>query len=180
VRALDEHLTIVSEAEKSALYGLPDFDDFQRAEYFALTAEELALAQQQGGLPAKIACILQIGYFKAKQAFFAFRLADIPAEDIAFLMRRYFPGQIFRPQAVRKEPYYLQRKQILRLFGYRFWSREFLPRLEARAAQLVMRNVMPAFVLTERIALLRQERMVRPGYHTLQAVISKCRAALET
>jgi len=50
-------------------------------------------------------------------------------------MRRYFPGQIFRPQAVRKEPYYLQRKQILRLFGYRFWSREFLPRLEARAAQ---------------------------------------------
>ena len=44
------------------------------------------------------------------QAFFAFRLADIPAEDIAFLMRRYFPGQIFRPQAVRKEPYYLQRK----------------------------------------------------------------------
>ena len=78
---------------------------------------------------------------------------------------------------VRKEQYYLQRKQILRLFGYRFWSREFLPRLEARAAQLVMRDVMPAFVLTELIALLRQERMVRPGYHTLQAVISKALAA---
>jgi hypothetical protein len=78
VRALDKHLTIVSEAEKSALYGLPDFDDFQRAEYFALTAEELALAQQRDGLHGKITCILQIGYFKAKQAFFPFRLADIP------------------------------------------------------------------------------------------------------
>ena len=44
MRALDKHLTIVSEAEKSALYGLPDFDDFQRAEYFALTADEAVRA----------------------------------------------------------------------------------------------------------------------------------------
>ena len=98
MRALDEHLTIVFEAEKSALYGLPDFDDFQRAEYFALTAEELALAQQRDGLPAKIACILQIGYFKAKQAFFAFRLADIPAEDIAFLMPATFLARSSAPR----------------------------------------------------------------------------------
>ncbi|MGA2051439.1 MAG: Tn3 family transposase [Terracidiphilus sp.] len=177
MRALDEHLTLVSEAEKSALYGLPDFDDFQRAEYFALTTEELALAQQRDGLHGKIACILQIGYFKAKQAFFPFRLADIPGEDIAFLMRRYFPGQAFRPKPVRKEEYYSQRREILRLFGYRFWSREFLPRLEERAGQLVMRDVTPAFILTELIALLRQEKIVRPGYHTVQAVISKALAA---
>ena len=177
MRALDEHLTIVSEAEKSALYGLPDFDDFQRAEYFALTAEVLALAQRRDGLHAKITCILQIGYFKAKQAFFPFRLAEIPGEDIAFLMRRYFPGQAFRPKPVRKEEYYRQRKEILRLFGYRFWSWEFLPQLAARAAQLVRRDVTPAFILSELIVLLRQEKIVRPGYHTLQAVISEALAA---
>jgi Domain of unknown function (DUF4158) len=120
VRALDKHLTIVSAAERQALYGLPDFDDFQRAEYCALTANELARAQQRNGLPAQIVCILQIGYFKAKQAFFHFRLADVPREDIDFLMRRYFPGQSFRPKPVRKEEYFLQRKEILRLFGYCF------------------------------------------------------------
>jgi hypothetical protein len=38
VRALDKNLTIVSAAERAALYGLPDFDDFQRAEYFDLSA----------------------------------------------------------------------------------------------------------------------------------------------
>jgi hypothetical protein len=74
VRALDKNLTIVSEAERAALYGLPDFDDFQRAEYFALTAEERTLVQSRAGLSAQISCILQIGYFKAKQAFFKFRL----------------------------------------------------------------------------------------------------------
>lgn len=40
MRASDKNLTVLSEAERVALYGLPDFDDFQRAEYFALTNEE--------------------------------------------------------------------------------------------------------------------------------------------
>jgi hypothetical protein len=177
VRALDKNLTIVSEAERQALYGLPEFDDFQRAEYFALTPEELALAQQRDGLSSRIACILQIGYFKAKQAFFQFGLADVPEEDIEFLTRRYFPGQAFRPMPVRKEEYYIQRKEILRLFGYRFWSRSFLPRLQARAAELARRDVTPAFVLAELITLLPHEKIVRPAYDTLQAVISEALAA---
>jgi len=66
VRALDKNLTIVSEAERAALYGLPDFDDFQRAEYFDLTAEERTLVQSRVGLAEQVSCILQIGYFKAK------------------------------------------------------------------------------------------------------------------
>ena len=35
-----KRLTVLSEAERLALYGLPDFDDFQRAEFFALSAGE--------------------------------------------------------------------------------------------------------------------------------------------
>lgn len=33
-------LTVLSPAERLALYGAPDFDAFQRAEYFALTGPE--------------------------------------------------------------------------------------------------------------------------------------------
>ena len=40
-----------------------------------------------------------------------------------------------------------------------------------------MRDVTPAFILTELIALLRQEKIVRPGYRTLQAVIGKALSA---
>jgi hypothetical protein len=177
VRALDKNLTIVSEAERAALYGLPDFDDFQRAEYFDLTAEERTLVQSRVGLAEQVSCILQIGYFKAKQAFFKFRLADLPQEDIDFLMRRYFPGQTLRRRPVRQAEYYKQRKEILRLFGYRPWSQAFTPLLSERAAQQVRRDVTPAFILSELIALLRQEKIVRPGYNTLQAVISEALAA---
>ena len=34
---LGKRLTVLSKAEKLALYGLPDFDDFQRTEFFAMT-----------------------------------------------------------------------------------------------------------------------------------------------
>ena len=36
----NERLTLLSEAEKTALYGIPDFDDFQRVEFFAMTDAE--------------------------------------------------------------------------------------------------------------------------------------------
>jgi hypothetical protein len=92
-------------------------------------------------------------------------------------MRRYFPGQTLRRRSVRQAEYYKQRKEILRLFGYRPWSQAFTSLLSERAAQQVRRDVTPPFILSELIALLRQEKIVRPGYNTLQAVISEALAA---
>lgn len=42
-------LTVLSPAERLALYGVPDFDEFQRAQYFAFAAPERALAEQRKG-----------------------------------------------------------------------------------------------------------------------------------
>src|SRR3954454_8140438 len=95
MRARDKNLTVLSETEWLALYGLPDFDDFQRAEYFALTDDELALVHRRQSLPEQVLCLLQTGYFKAKRAFFTFTLAEVPQEDIDFLVQRYFPDREF-------------------------------------------------------------------------------------
>lgn len=38
--AKSERLTVLSDAEQEALYGLPDFDDAQRLEYLALSESE--------------------------------------------------------------------------------------------------------------------------------------------
>lgn len=42
-------LSILSDAEQEALYGLPDFDDAQRLEFLALDESELALACSRRG-----------------------------------------------------------------------------------------------------------------------------------
>lgn len=81
-------LTVLSDVVRAALYDLPDLDDFQRGEFFALTDAERGLAERRGGPNQRLHCLVQIGYFKAKHAFFIFGERDIPAEDIDFLRKR--------------------------------------------------------------------------------------------
>jgi TnpA family transposase len=166
-----QRLTILSEAEKLALYGLPDFDDFQRVEFFAMTNAERDLALRRDGFLAQVYCLLQTGYFKAKQAFFRFSLQDVPPEDIAFLLQRYFPGQTQTMQPLPTKEYYAQRNEIAALFGYRLWANEDLSPLFNQAALLARADVTPAFLLTELMTFLIGQRIVRPGYTTLQTII---------
>ena len=75
-----KRLTVLTEAERLALYGLPDFDGFQRAEFFAFTDAERALAERRKGPVEHLHCLLQIGYFKAKNAFFNLSAQAVPPE----------------------------------------------------------------------------------------------------
>ncbi len=169
-------LTILSDAEQFALYGLPAFDDGQRRDYLSLSAPELALACSRPRLHAQAYCALQIGYFKAKQAFFRVTWDDAQ-DDVAFVLTRYFNGQLFERDAVTKHEHYAQRATIAELFGYRLWPADCLPQLTQRAAQIVRRDVTPGFIAVELIAYLNEQKIVRPGYTTLQTLIS---AALST
>ena len=116
--AKNKLLTVLSDAEQYALYGLPDFDDRQQLEYLSLSEAELTLTSRRPGLHAQVCCVLQISYFKAKHAFFRFTW-DEAEDDCAFVMTRYFNGQVFEPKAITKHEYYTQRTLIAELFGYR-------------------------------------------------------------
>ena len=168
-----KRLTVLSEAERLALYGLPDFDDFQRAEFFALSAAERALVDRRKGLAEQVWCLLQIGYFKAKQAFFGFSWPDVPPCDIAFLMERYFPGSALTPQPIRTNEHYAQRREIAGLFGYRLWAETDRAAVVGKAGLLAKRDVAATFILTELLTFLATRRIVRPGYTTLQGIISE-------
>ncbi|PLY42151.1 Tn3 family transposase [Janthinobacterium sp. ROICE36] len=167
----NERLTILSEAEKTALYGIPNFDDFQRITFFAMTDAERALALGRKSVLAQVYCLLQIGYFKAKQAFFQFSLDDVLPEDVDFLLQRYFPGQTLVNAPLHTSEYYVQRNKIAKLFGYRMWSDDDLPALRSKATLLARTDVSPTFLLAELMVFLIGQRIVRPGYSTLQSII---------
>jgi len=169
-------LTVFSDAEQEALYGLPDFDDAQRLEYLALTKTELALASSRPGLLAQVYCVLQIGYFKAKHAFFRFDWSEIE-DDCAFALSRYFDGEAFARKPITKHEHYTQRERIAELFGYRPWAADFLPQLAQQATQIVRRDVMPGFVAAELIVWLNEHKIIRPGYTTLQELVSEALSA---
>jgi hypothetical protein len=171
-----ERLTVLSDAEQFALYGLPDFDDRQRLTYLSLSGPELALASSRPGLHAQVWCALQIGYFKAKHAFFRFSWDDAQ-EDCTFVLSRYFKDQPFHRQAITKHEHYTQRTMIAALFGYRLWSGDFLTQLTQQAAQIVRRDITPGFIVAELIAWLNERKIVRPGHTTLQTLISEALSA---
>jgi len=170
--AKNKLLSVLSDAEQFALYGLPDFDDGQRLHVLSLAEPELALACSRPGLLAHVYCAVQIGYVKAKHAFFPFTCDDAP-DDCAFVLTRYFPGQACELGMVTKHEWYAQRARIADLFGYRLWAADFLPSLTERAAQSARRDVTPGFIVAELIAYLNEQKIVRPGYTTLQTLISQ-------
>jgi TnpA family transposase len=171
-----ERLTVLSDAEQFALYGLPDLDDRQRLTYLSLSGPELALASSRPGVHAQVWCALQIGYFKAKRAVFRFSWDDAQ-EDCTFVLTRYFKDQPFHRQAITKHEHYTQRTMIAALFGYRLWAADFLTQLAQQAAQIVRRDVTPGFIVAELIVWLNERKIVRPGYTTLQTLISEALAA---
>lgn len=169
-------LAVLSPAEQDALYGLPDFDDSQQLEYLGLTEPQLGLACGRSGLHAQVWCVLQIGYFKAKQTFFSFTWEDVPA-DLAFVLSRYFKDEPFEPRPVTNHEHYAQRALIAKLCGYRLWTSEFLEQLRQQAAQIVRRDVTPSFVVAELITYLNLHKVERPGYTRLQRVIGEALSA---
>jgi len=78
-------LNVLSDAEQEALYGLPDFDNGQRLAFLSLSEAELALASSRSCLHAQVYCVLQIGYFKAKLAFFRFDWSEVE-DGCAFVL----------------------------------------------------------------------------------------------
>ena len=175
MRAKSDRLSVLSDAEQEALYDVPNFDEGQQLEYLALSEAELALATSRPGLHAQVHCILQIGYFKAKRAFFAFDWNDV-AEDCAFVTSRYFQDQAVELLPISRHERYAQRDGITALSGYQLWTSTWLSLMASRAAQLVRRDVTPSFVALEIVAVLDERKIIRPGYTTLQVIVSKALA----
>lgn len=168
----NKRLSILSNLEEFAFYGLPDFDDEQRSEYFVFQEQEWNLVLTCPSLHTQVYCAIQISYFKAKKIFFSVSLNQIPQNDLQFILLRYFPNQMLSVFEITKYEYYLQREEICRLFGYQLWSNDFLPQLSNRAKLSVKRDIMPNFIAHELLDFLQNKKIVRPRYSTLQKIIS--------
>ncbi len=154
------------------MYGLPDFDDAQQLEFLTMDESELALACSRRGPHAQIYCILQIAYFKAKHLFFRFGWKDVK-DDCDFILRRYFGGAYLPDEFPTKHERYAQREKICALYGYRPWSSALSSQLEEQAIHIVRRDVTPGFIATELIIWLNAHKIIRPGYTTLQELVSR-------
>ena len=117
--------------------------------------------------------MLQLGYFKAKRQFFLFDLQAV-AEDVAYILHRYFPDTPSLSDTIVSKPTRLaQQDEILRLLDYQLCSQEWKRKLEEKANGLVVVYTKPVYLFKELITFLEYHRVVLPGYTYLQETIGR-------
>lgn len=172
-----ERLTILSEIEELSFYGIPEFDNEQRATYFTFTQEEIDLIYRCRTFHAQVYCAVQVGYFKSQNMFFRFSLENIQKEDIDFIVMRYFENRELLKYTITKNEYYFQQSEILKLFGYALWKKENFQSARKYAEKIAQLDATPKFILHELLYFLKEKKIVQPGYTTLQTVVSEALTA---
>jgi hypothetical protein len=141
--------------------------------YFSLDSREQSAFEGIRTLTAKVYFILQVGYFKAKRQFFVFDLHSL-ADDVTFVLRRYFPDVAVLSEITISKPTRLaQQDEILRLMDYQLCSKAWKRKLEDKANVLVIVYTKPLYVFKELVTFLEYHRVVLPGYTFLQEMIGK-------
>jgi len=163
-----KRLHILDDEEIEVLYGRPCLTGDERTDVFTLTQPEKDLFASFTHLPIQLYFLLQLGYFKAKQLFFTFTFDDA-AEDVTYLLARYFPET---PRSelrmLNKRTILKQRQRILKLFGYRLCTPTDRHNLFLHAQQAARISSKPIYILRELLHYLTEQRLVKPGYTFLQ------------
>jgi hypothetical protein len=165
-----KRIAILSRDEIETLYGRPRFTQDERGEYFSLSPAEQAVLEQLRFINAKVYFILQLGYFKARNMFFVFEPPEA-TEDIRFIRERYFPSFRDAAPVITKVTRLKQQRMILKLADYRDWNSEKQAALNARARQAAAVCGKPIYVFRELMHYLAEQRIVAPGYSTMQDII---------
>ena len=170
-----KRLHILSANEIAALYEPPRFTVEEQAQFFSLSARERALLQKCHTFASRMIFILQLGYFKAMQQFFVFKLAEV-IEDITWIRQNHFPDRELPTSTVAKGTRLKHQAAILQLFDYRLCGDPERQQLASKAEQVARISSKPVFVLHELFHLLANQRIVAPGYTVLQDIVSNALA----
>jgi TnpA family transposase len=165
-----KRLKILESDEIETVYGLPVFDDEDRAFYFALSPPERAILSRLHGPKSSIYYILQLGYFKARRQFFVFNLHQVAA-DAQYVQHIYFPDYVLVDLDITKVTRLKQQSLILELLQYRVCGEEERQQMRTKAQQMAQISSRPIYVFRELMAYLTRQRLIAPGYTIMQEMI---------
>lgn len=171
-------MKLLSDVEIERIYGIPEFNEQERAHFFTMGSKEKTRMDQLGNTRAKLHFILQLGYFKAKHLLFDFTFYEV-REDVKYNMTRYFPT-LKRPKTKPSRNIIASNnKNILKLLDFKDFSRETLTLITDKLNKLTRQLNKPFIIFSELLLYLEQVRIVFPAYSTLQDLLGKAIMAEE-
>lgn len=165
-------INILTKAEISDFYSIPDFTDEEREHFFELNDFELKHVEQMRGVNSKISFILKIGYFKAKRRLFNLdKECDVREEDVSFILKKYFPKKRKASIILHKNSLKNQRDLILKMYSYSD-SKENQNKILLKAKQMVSIDANPKYLFKEIVRYCLMNQLVLPRYRNMQKIIS--------
>lgn len=172
---LTRRLKILGREEIRNIFELPDLTMDERLEYFSLTAPERDFLEKLRFVPSKLYFILQAGYFKARHLFFNFEFADVP-EDVEHVLQTHFPDHEINLETLRtvaKNTRLIGQRAILKLYGYGWYGKRERRMTESKARAFARISSKPIYIFREIVSFLQEERIVLPGYSSLQDMVGQ-------
>ena len=166
-----EHLEVLTPAERAAYYEIPDFNEEQRYEFLTLTADELELAMSRKSWSARVYCCLQIAYFKSVNLFFKANWSEVEDKTITFILEQYFFDQNIKLSKITDYEHYTQCTAIANLYDFEMWQSKSYEQLLYKAYKLARINVNQQFIALELLSYIKQQKIIRPQYTTLQNIV---------
>lgn len=169
----DKRLNILTDSEVDDLYGVPEFTDAQRDEYFYLDDAEQALISRNNDGITNAYRVLILGHLKHKPVIHQFTFAEVKA-DLDYIRKKYQ----FRFSLIKAEINRTQRSRIydsiLNFAGYERFDEEKhqLTRFVSRVADQIAE---PREVFDRCVSYLAEldKPVAIPAYSTLQKIISE-------
>ena len=170
--ATSKRLQILGDDEIETLYGLPHFTPEEQAEYFALSPQDIAVIKPLHGLKSQIYAILQLGYFRARHRFFIFSFSTV-STDVQYIQAQYFPSFELTDYEPAKNTRVKHQQIILALCNYQYCDDTARQTLLVKAQQAAKVYSKPIYIFRELLRYLEAERLVPPGYSSLQDVVGQ-------
>ena len=166
-------INLLSNIQIEELYRIPDFNEQDTELFFNLSKDDNLLLARYKTIKIKIYFILQVGYFRATQQFYDFKLED-RSPEVTYIANRYFD---YSPNEIIGKPHRtnikLQQSLILELYSYKDWSNNLLEGVFDHLAELLRYYPKPEIVTLELLKYFKQEKIVIPSYRTLQDIFTK-------
>jgi hypothetical protein len=165
-------IQLLTLSEYDDLYGVPQFNNEERARFFALSLHDEAFIASFRSLQDKIYCLLCLGYFRAKQCLIDFHVNFIVA-DRRYLIDTYYPSQKTprklpsQAQKIRIQNKILTHEQAVR------WNKKRIENTSDILMQLIKRHPKARPLTKALLNYFSEQRIALPAYSTLQRLISK-------
>lgn len=159
-------LTILSNNEIDQLFSIPYFTPQEQESYFTLEPDERDIMLTLGSTQSRVIFILQLGYFKAKQAFFPIDIHRF-RQDISYISRMYDLDLTRSQTGFGQKAKLNHQTHILNLYGYKKFTRQCKRTLLNISVNFTKITVDPKNIFEELTTFLKDTFKKKKSLHKL-------------